>query len=288
MTGHLVLVGRKAEGAERGITDQDLFVMLRIVQEAESISFSLDPWDPSCPDNTGNGFQKVFYPDMLAKTALGQTLLRTDYDMKKLAFGLLPLRSCPEFMSELRLSVREGHASGDEKSQVRARLWIEPEHAPLEASAPDYFGRILALGDVRTKCCSRELVLDPTKPSGLRDADHGKESGTSAEFAAQFSRCFPQLAQEYPEYDRLKDCLKLLRLCGWPTLVLKQRGMCSGRFCSTTALTRLRRHSAAGAQRRCPSMVTLTRQCLDSAMLHRAQTASARSRVASCSTPFVG
>jgi hypothetical protein len=73
-------------GIGPSVTGDDFLIALRIAFSDIEVAFSLDPWDHRTP--TAGDFQKVFYPDMLRGTAFGETLFQTDYDMKKLGFGI--------------------------------------------------------------------------------------------------------------------------------------------------------------------------------------------------------
>jgi hypothetical protein len=100
-------------GVGRSISGDDFLIALAVASFSIDPAFSLDPWNPQAP--SASDFQKVFYPDMLRGTAFGETLFQTDYDMKKLGFGIIAKPLAPGFQNELDILLQSsGHLQGCE------------------------------------------------------------------------------------------------------------------------------------------------------------------------------
>ncbi|KAA6390387.1 MAG: putative peptidoglycan-binding domain protein [Streblomastix strix] len=214
-TGKLVLISNnnqesKVAGLEH-ITSEDFLVALAIALQGRSISFSLDPWDPQQPD--GPYYQKVFYPDILRGTAFGKTLFNTDYDMKKLAFGLMQV---PGLTSELSFRL-----NGQSTEPSRHRLWIVSDDIQLRVSKNDN-GQIIEFGPVNMRVCCKALQVDPNSRSGLRDVEAAdNEQDSSHIFSKHMTEKYNLIAQKHPEYARLQNLAKLFALAKW----LVQQGL---------------------------------------------------------------
>lgn len=181
------------------INQDDLLLVLLLVFSGFEPSFSLDPWDSSNPD--GPHYQKVFYPDALAGTALGKTLFDTDYLMKSLALGEL---SVPGLSSEGAIALADAALNGS--GVDRARLWISADDVPVSV-----VGGEVQFGAVKMVCSARRLVLDPTSPSGLKDAAlENRDNSSGQRFATQFTAQYEEIARVRPEFERLRNLAKLV------------------------------------------------------------------------------
>lgn len=209
--GNLIMSSdkRKARVSNCCVKEDDFLLALLIAYRNFEISFSLDPWDPLNPD--GPFYQKVFYPNVLENTSIGQTLFECDYIMKKLSFGLLPLPSNVKSTLDHSLNMM----SKTPKSS-RHRLWIISENIPLCVKTIENNGsalQYLEFGEVKMKCCCKKLNVDPTSPSGLRDANEPEnENSPEHLFAKDFSANYGKIAEKYPQFERLRNLSKLVAL----------------------------------------------------------------------------
>jgi hypothetical protein len=200
--GKLVLSGSHVTGLDGLVTADDFLIALGIAFNNMDVHFSLDPWDPL--DLDGGSLQKVFYPDMLANTAFGATLFQTDYDMKRLAFGLIP-PPVPGFED------LPSRCACDKPKW--SRLWIVSEDCPLIVTGSDSWQSV-KFGPCRMRCCCRGLALDSGVLSGLRDDEHQEETFMT-EFARRFTLNYDAIAAKCPHFERLRTLAKLLQLAKW-------------------------------------------------------------------------
>ncbi|KAA6381889.1 MAG: hypothetical protein EZS28_022584 [Streblomastix strix] len=229
--GKLVLIssnnqGSKVDGLEHVISE-DFLLALAIALSGQQIHFSLDPWDPQQPD--GPYYQKVFYPEILRRTAFGETLFQTDYNMKKLAFGLMQV---PGLTSEMSFRLNE-----QSTGPSRHRLWIVSDDIQLHVTQTDQ-GQQLEFGPLNMRVCCKALQVDPNSSSGLRDVETAdSEQDSSHIFSKHMTEKYNLIAQKHPEYARLQNLAKLFALAKWlveqgvdidPELIvsaLRQRGV---------------------------------------------------------------
>jgi hypothetical protein len=201
--GELVLMGLKApivaSVSVADITQDDILLALLCVYSGIDPSFSLDPWESTNPD--GPYYQKVFYPDALVGTALGETLFETDYIMKKLALGegVAVSGLCNEAQISLSSPMRSN-------TSERARLWISAEDVPLSL-----VDGVIHFGAVKMVCSARRLVVNPNAPSGLSDALTQEET-SSTMFAREFTEKYLTIAKTFPPFERLRNLAKLVAL----------------------------------------------------------------------------
>ena len=191
----IVLMGNNRSGSSSAaITQDDMLQILLLVYSGQNLSFSLDPWDPADPD--GGYYQKVFYPDALASTAIGETLFVTDYRMKQLALGLEQISGLPN-EGQIALTVGSG------SEIVRARLWISAEDVPISLT-----DGLLHFGKVKMVCSARRLVLDASSPTGLSDQDLADSTGKK--FAEEFTSRYDSIALAMPQFERLRSLAKVV------------------------------------------------------------------------------
>ncbi|KAA6383323.1 MAG: hypothetical protein EZS28_021151 [Streblomastix strix] len=208
-TGKLVLMSDQQQDQTvsriENVTSEDFLLALAIALSGQSISFSLDPWDPQQPD--GPYYQKVFYPDILRGTLFGETLFQTDYDMKKLAFGLLQV---PGLTSELTFRLNEQNSG-----LSRHRLWIVSDNIQMNVSHSES-GQQLEFGQCQMRVCYKELQIDPTSRSGFRDVETSdNKDGYQHKFSTHMTEKYNIIAANHPEYARLQNLAKLFALSKW-------------------------------------------------------------------------
>ena len=63
------------------------------------------------------------------------------------------------------------------------------------------------------KCCCKKLNVDPTSPSGLRDSNEPEDENSPEHlFAKQFTENYNNVAEKYPQFERLKNLSKFVAL----------------------------------------------------------------------------
>jgi hypothetical protein len=212
--GRLVLLsatGRSTvvSGIGGAVTADDFLIALAIVFSDLEVSFSLDPWD--CSNPNGPDLQKVFYPDMLRGTKFGDTLFETDYNLKKLAWGLCS-RPTPGLRTQIDIAL--SHPS-DQRTRYH-RLWLVSEDVPLIVTGSESNGRqSIRFGECKMKCCCRRMCLDPTSRTGLNDDDRDDGLSSAHEFARELTRHYDAVARRCQEFERLRTLAKLIQLAKW-------------------------------------------------------------------------
>ncbi|KAA6376559.1 MAG: hypothetical protein EZS28_027914 [Streblomastix strix] len=76
--------------------------------------------------------------------------------------------------------------------------------------------QILEFGEVKMRVCCKALQIDPTSRSGLRDVEDNNDMEDSAhKFSAHMTEKYNIIADNFPEYKRLKNLAKLFALAKW-------------------------------------------------------------------------
>ncbi len=246
--GRLVLVGDQ-DLSVPSIREEDLAVALACVygNQAQDPAFSLDPADPKNPE--GKWLKCVYIPEnILAGTDFGQAMLEADWLLKQYSFGIVveeegkaktvryaasadPSRpyivgtnyrmherisSVPGFKSVKDIDMEKSRRGEGENQWCR--FWIvaddqddDGEHNMTLRRSGD--GKSIFFDKVAMKVMAKSQVPDPSSPSGLRDAE--SEDPTAVEFARLFTQLYDQLAQESPEFARMKELAKAVALAKW-------------------------------------------------------------------------
>lgn len=218
--GNLILISNKEKDKISSknieINEEDFLVTLAVVYNQMEISFSLDPWDPLNPD--GPYFQKVFYPNVLSNTKLGNTMFVADYCMKKLSFGTERIPN--KLKSEMDFILDGTNEKSAKKTKPSiARLWLVTDEVSINVNNIEKDGAThyyLEFGDVKMRACSKILVLDPSKPSGLRDCEEPENKNSSNQlFAKELTRKYDIVCKKYPEFERLRNLAKVIALANY-------------------------------------------------------------------------
>jgi hypothetical protein len=181
--------------------------------------FSLDPADPTNP--RGDWLQPVYMPALLKGTALGTTMLTTDWLMKQYGFAVIadhtgrfePLGSVPGGLPDMfTLSFARRDTN---QQEIWTRLWIY---------AADFRWKITTDAVVFTTSKmgvdARRQVPDSSAPSGLRDVRTGMDPAAAA-FAHSFTERYDDVARDSPQFARLTELAKAVALANW----LRERGL---------------------------------------------------------------
>ena len=217
----LVLVGERAVKVPI-LHESDLAMALWLTfgpRQADP-QFSLDPADPRNP--RGKWLKAVYLPIEMAGTPFGENLFEADWLMKQLSFavkvtadGKMEARklAIPNFKSVRDLMMDAGHLPQDQHQW--ARLWLYSDKMIVELK-DDTLSFVTATIGVR----SCKQVVDPTSPTGLRDADCDKVT-VESQWAKQFTARYGEVAKELPEFARLTELAKAVAIAKW----LKKEGV---------------------------------------------------------------
>jgi YD repeat-containing protein len=211
----VALLGDKTITAQ-GLDAEDFAVALLLAYHDPPITpqFSLDPADPRKPD--GKWLKAVYLPqEMLAGTAMGQTMFITDWLMKQYSFGMsvdsdghvaqLPVLP-GGLVDQFTISFRNTHRR--EKTSW-TRLWIVADDFKIQVH-----GNALTFQTAKMGVRAKRQVVDPSSPTGLRDDESAVEE-SAREFATRFTANYDKVAEESPEFYRLRELAKTMALANW-------------------------------------------------------------------------
>jgi hypothetical protein len=199
---------------------EDLAVALLCVFENRDPQFSLDPADPRNP--RGKWLKAVYIPEqIIAGTQFGKALFEADWLLKQYSFGVSidedgnmhkRKSSVAGFKSTADLSLEQ---KDPEYGKERwARFWIVSDEMKLKKYANSIY---FDVAKMRVK--AKKQVPDPTSRTGLRDVD--TYDPISTKFASIFTELYDEIAEESPEFERVRQLAKAVALAKW----LKREGI---------------------------------------------------------------
>jgi hypothetical protein len=202
----LVFLGRRKQ-SRISASMADFTVALRLARASEEARFTLDPADPK--NVRGPWLRAVHFPaEILSGTAFGETMFKADWLMKQYSFhtevhedGTQTERhsAVPGFKSvrDLSFEMESPRDSNDRWS----RFWIEVDRQKIPTEDDD---GIELIEDPRMVIKACRTVPDPSSPQGIRDICDVKDP-INTTFIALFTKLYDQIAEESPEFARLKE-----------------------------------------------------------------------------------
>ena len=195
---------------------EDLAVFLKILYDPtilnKSISFSLDPFEPTNPD--GPYMRKVFYPDEIEKknilqgTKVGEDMFIADYLMKQISLGYKPDNKT-KFNYPKNL-VKKGlkpiHLLNGSIGIRRGREWIITKRIETIRRKSGLF----YVKDIKLGVDARELEISGN--GTLTDKKVQNLNSSCYKFSEIFSNLYDEIAKYYPIFDRLKEIASALAL----------------------------------------------------------------------------
>lgn len=176
----------------------------------DQFSFTLVPADK---ENVSGPYQlKVFCPDELEGTVVGNYLWEADWKLKQMDIGYwyddltgqhIPISSeMPDFISGFDFYSKEQQ----ERSFIR--LWFVTEKVQFDYANGDN-GVIIRPGNVKIKVAAKKLLHDPSAEYGFVDTD---ETHTAFKFSEYISKNFETISKQVPELQKLKQIGLLVSL----------------------------------------------------------------------------
>jgi YD repeat-containing protein len=211
---YVVLLGERGKTTPP-IKPEDLAIALVLVSGRQDPHFTLDPADPRNPK--GPWLRAIYIPrPILESTEFGKALFEADWLLKQYAFGVTVdaagrvrdrVSRVPGFQSQADLMfASRGHAN---RAPTWARMWIVSEEMQLKES-----GDAISFERVKMRVKAKKQVPDPSSRSGLRDVEV-EDDPISSRFAQLFSELYDQIAQESPEFERVKQLAQVVALAKW-------------------------------------------------------------------------
>lgn len=190
----------QAKAVAEKVSVRDWAVLLKVEYfNRGQASFSLDPADPSDP--FGPFQKKVFRPEWLAGTDVGDTMCNADILLKRLSLGLED-PGLARWQSTLDFPQ---HGEGPSTH----RLWIVPVRASVKRIRVGH-ATMLQPGEVKMGICACRMVVDRTSPTGLRDDVVTAPMDPAVLFARMCTARMPELVGRYPELQKLEAFYKAL------------------------------------------------------------------------------
>jgi YD repeat-containing protein len=210
----LVLVGQ-GNRAVPSLKAEDFAIAWRLAESSRAAQFSLDPADRRNPQ--GPWLKAVYMPEeVLAGTAFGKALFEADWFLKQYSFGVRideqgrqheRVSSVPGFKSAAQLALDEPHRTTGRSSWVR--MWIVSDDMKLRQH-----GNSVTFDVAKMRVKAKKQVPDPNSRTGLRDVDT-EDDPIATGFARLFTDLYDQLAQESPEFERVRELAKAVALAKW-------------------------------------------------------------------------
>ena len=233
---HFILDGKKSPMSinlsQQGINIEDLIVPLKIYYDPEikckSISFSLDPFEPTNPE--GDFMRKVFYPDELEKrsilesTKFGEVMFEADFVLKQLALGIAPknLTDFPinikdfEYPQELiTLGVVPTHKikTGSSGQQTWNRMWIVIKDINTFNQKDKDNSQYFFINSIKMGIEARQMVVN--SKGLLEDMVTQDAQSPDKIFADRLTQLYDVASKYFPSFQKLKQMSKAVALAKW-------------------------------------------------------------------------
>lgn len=197
----LILLGRKVEGA-RPFSLDDLVSLMRVAQEG-GLSGPGVSLEPKGGDIHGRMLEVRFFGGA-GNTSLGQVCLDSDYLMKKMALGDVPI-GVAGIRNYAQLTADWTDRGGPQSWNVLSRFWFTPLYAPVAASPAN---DIFLLKEVKVRAQVQTLFAEINgKPAGAEFKDQPAET-----YADSFTQHYEEVAQKNRAYANLTRVMGGLKL----------------------------------------------------------------------------
>eukprot|EP00435_Cladocopium_sp_Y103_P062624 s134_g24.t1 len=200
--------GSQGHFAQLSMHDVAVILKIEFFNQGRA-EFSLDAFDPSEPfgefqKKDGRSKKRVFRPQFLAGTDVGELLFRADVLLKRLSLGL-EVPHLPGWRSPLDF----GEAIHD-----KHRLWIVPleAHPQVVKDSADPSLNFVLPGKVKLAVLACALNVDPNSETGLVDCPVTDPQDPACLMALQCSVRMDELIEYYPTLKRLHGVYQTLTM----------------------------------------------------------------------------
>ena len=187
---------------------EDVAVILKILYDPhikyKSISFSLDPYEPTNP--YGPYMRKVFYPDEIEKkqilqgTKIGEDMFKADYLLKQMSLGYnSDNKTIFDYPYQLQRKGLKPMQSSNESNGKFNRLWVVTKKIESISNKSGLF----CVNGIKLGVDAREMEI--SQNGTLTDRKNQNFNSPCYNFANIFSDLYDEIAEYYNIFNRLKE-----------------------------------------------------------------------------------